>query len=90
MLYCDNDCVCTVAGAQLLKTSKSRMIWGRYHKIREQVQAGELRVVKVATGDNLADFLTKILRAPDLERQRGRVMVDVQKTFEAVGVRPKL
>ena len=66
------------------------MIWGKYHKIREQVQAGELRVVKVATGDNLADFLTKILRAPDLERQRGRVMVDVQKTFEAVGVRPKL
>ncbi len=51
---------------------------------------GELRVVKVATGDSLADFLTKILRAPDLERQRGRVMVDVQKTFEAVGVRPKL
>ena len=90
VLYCDNDSVCTVAGAQLLKTSKSRMIWGRYHKIREQVQAGELRVVKVATGDNLADFLTKILRAPDLERQRGRVMVDVQKTFEAVGVRPKL
>jgi hypothetical protein len=90
VLYCDNDSVCTVAGAQLLKTSKSRMIWGRYHKIREQIQAGELRVVKVATGDNLADFLTKILRAPDLERQRGRVMVDVQKTFEAVGVRPKL
>ena len=66
------------------------MIWGRNHKIRDQIQAGELRVVKVATGDNLADFLTKILRAPDLERQRGRVMVDVQKTFEAVGVRPKL
>jgi hypothetical protein len=66
------------------------MIWGKYHKIREQVEAGELRVVKVATGDNLADFLTKILRAPDLERQRGRVMVDEQKTFEAVGVRPKL
>ena len=73
-----------------MKTSKSRMIWGRYHKIREQIQASELRVVKVATGDNLADFLTKILRAPDLERQRGRVMADVQKTFEAVGVRPKL
>ena len=73
-----------------MKTSKLRMIWGKYHKIREQVQAGELRVVKVATGDNLADFLTKILRAPDLERQRGRVMVDVQKTVEAVGVRPKL
>jgi hypothetical protein len=48
------------------------------------------RVSCESSGDNLADFLTKILRAPDLERQRGRVMVDVQKTFEAVGVRPKL
>jgi hypothetical protein len=90
VLYCDNDSVCTVAGAQLLKTTKSRMIWGKYHKIREQVEAGELRVVKVATGDNLADFLTKVLRAPELARQRGRVMVDVQKTLEEVGVRPKL
>ena len=73
-----------------MKTTKSRMIWGRYHKIREQIEAGELRVVKVATGDNLADFLTKVLRAPELARQRGRVMVDVQKTIEEVGVRPKL
>lgn len=38
-----------------------------YHYIRERVQNGNLRVVHVPTGDQLADFLTKPLSRPRLD-----------------------
>jgi hypothetical protein len=58
-LFCDNESVCTVAMAALLKTSKSRMIWGQHHRLREEVTEGTLVVQSIPSGENLADFLTK-------------------------------
>ena len=67
-LFCDNESVCTVALAAL-STSKSRMIWGQHHRLREEVTEGTLVVQSIPSGENLADFLTKVLRAPE---QKGR------------------
>ena len=36
----------------------------------------------------LADFLTKVLRAPEQERQTRRVLVNVEEVIAQVGVMP--
>jgi hypothetical protein len=89
-LFCDNESVCTVATAVLLKTSKSRMIWGQHHRLREEVAEGTLVVQSIPSGENLADFLTKVLRAPEQERQTRRVLVNVEEVIAQVGVMPLL
>jgi hypothetical protein len=66
------------------------MIWGQHHRLREEVAEGTLVVQSIPSGENLADFLTKVLRAPEQERQTRRVLVNVEEVIAQVGVMPLL
>ena len=63
------------------------MIWGQHRRLREEVAEGTLVVQSIPSGENLADFLTKVLRAPEQERQTRQVLVNV---IAQVGVMPLL
>ena len=45
-------------------------------------------VQSIPSGENLADFLTKVLRAPEQDRQTRRVLVNVEEVIARVGVMP--
>ena len=42
----------------------------RYHYVRDQVQAGRIRVAKVHTDDNVSDILTKPIKIEAFVRHR--------------------
>nr|GEW86345.1 retrotransposon protein, putative, Ty1-copia subclass [Tanacetum cinerariifolium] len=59
-MYCDNS-------AAIIFTNEPGIMKGarhflrRYHYVREQVETGEIKLIKVHTDDNLADLFTKAL-----------------------------
>ena len=59
-MYCDNSAAITFANEPgIMKGTRHYPI--KYHYVREQVEIGEIEVLKVHTDDNLADQLTKPL-----------------------------
>nr|GEW19152.1 RNA-directed DNA polymerase, eukaryota, reverse transcriptase zinc-binding domain protein [Tanacetum cinerariifolium] len=59
-MYCDNFAAIIFANEpEIMKGA--RHFLRRYHYIREQVETGEIKLIKVYTDDNLADPFTKAL-----------------------------
>ena len=61
-VYCDNASVC-VSVRRPESTLKKKHVSIAYHRVREAVAAGTVRVAKEDTKTNLADLLTKPLNA---------------------------
>ena len=61
-MFCDNEAVyknSSFAESTLRKKHNSIC----YHRVRENVAAGVITIIKVDSGSNLSDILTKILPA---------------------------
>ncbi|GJZ06378.1 hypothetical protein Tco_0540171 [Tanacetum coccineum] len=59
-MYCDNSAAIIFAkDSGIMKGA--RHFLRRYHFVREQVESGEIKILKVHTDDNLADPFTKAL-----------------------------
>ncbi|GJZ97954.1 retrotransposon protein, putative, ty1-copia subclass [Tanacetum coccineum] len=59
-MYCDNSAAIIFAkDSGIMKGA--RHFLRRYHYVREQVESGEIKILKVHTDDNLADLFTKAL-----------------------------
>ncbi len=65
-VFCDNKSVVTnsTIPTSSLKKKHNSIV---YHRVRESVAAGTIRIAKVHTKENLADLLTKPLGATDLK-----------------------
>ncbi|GJW69581.1 retrotransposon protein, putative, ty1-copia subclass [Tanacetum coccineum] len=59
-VYCDNSAAITFANDSGIMKG-ARHFLRRYHFVREQVESGEIKILKVHTDDNLADPFTKAL-----------------------------
>ena len=59
-MYCDNSAAVTFANEPGVMKG-ARHFPRRYHYVREQVDIGEINLLKVHTDDNLADPFTKPL-----------------------------
>ncbi|GJU75598.1 retrotransposon protein, putative, ty1-copia subclass [Tanacetum coccineum] len=66
-MYCDNSAAIIFANDSGVMKG-ARHFLRRYHYVREQVESGEIKILKVHTYDNLADPFTKALPLP-----RGKV-----------------
>ena len=66
-MYCDNSAAITFSNEPgIMKGTRHFPI--RYHYVREQVEIGEIWLLKVHTDDNLADPLTKALPGGKLKQ----------------------
>ena len=65
--YIDNDSVVS-SSTQPESTLKKRHLAIAYHRVREAVAAGIIRIAYEASSTNIADMLTKILPAEKLHR----------------------
>nr|GFC31285.1 hypothetical protein [Tanacetum cinerariifolium] len=59
-IYCGNSTAIIFANEPGIMKGARRFLW-RYHYVREQVETGEIKLIKVHTDDNLADSFTKAL-----------------------------
>ncbi|GJY55993.1 copia protein [Tanacetum coccineum] len=59
-MYCDNSAAITFANEPGVMKG-ARHFLRRYHYVREQVESGEIKLIKVHTDKNLADAFTKAL-----------------------------
>ena len=59
-MYCDNSAAIIFANERGVMKG-ARHFLRRYHYVREQVESGEINLLKVHTDDNLADPFTKAL-----------------------------
>nr|GFB58452.1 retrotransposon protein, putative, Ty1-copia subclass [Tanacetum cinerariifolium] len=59
-IYCDNSAAIIFANEPGIMKG-ARNFLRRYHYVREQVETGEIKLIKVHTHDNLADPFTKAL-----------------------------
>jgi hypothetical protein len=66
-VFCDNKSVVTNATVPTSTLNKKHNSIA-YHRVREAVAAGILRIAKVHTSENLADLLTKPLAGPQLKQ----------------------
>ena len=62
-VFCDNNSVVINASIPT-STLKKKHNAIAYHRVREAVAAGLLRIAKVQSSENLADLLTKSLSGP--------------------------
>lgn len=72
VIYCDN-LGATHLSANPVFHSRMKHLALAFYFIREQVQAGNLRVVHVPTGDQLADALTKPLARTKFEMMMSKI-----------------
>jgi hypothetical protein len=72
-VFCDNKSVVTNARIPTSTLRKKHNMIA-YHRVREAVAAGVLRIVKVHTSENLADLLTKPLSAAALKNLIQRIL----------------
>ena len=72
-VFCDNKSVVTNASVPT-STLKKKHNAIAYHRVREAVAAGVLRIAKVHTSENLADLLTKPLSATGLKNLIQRIL----------------
>ena len=61
-IFCDSSSALSLAKHQVFH-ERSKHIDVRMHFVRDEVQKGEVRMVKVSTNHNAADMLTKPLPA---------------------------
>nr|GFB81096.1 hypothetical protein [Tanacetum cinerariifolium] len=59
-MYCDNSAAIIFANEPGIMKGASHFL-RRYHYVQEQVETGEIKLIKVHTDDNLADPFTKAL-----------------------------
>nr|GFA72331.1 hypothetical protein [Tanacetum cinerariifolium] len=59
-MYCDNSAAIIFTNEPGIMKGASHFL-RRYHYVREQVETGEIKLIKVHTDDNLADPFTKAL-----------------------------
>ena len=59
-MYCDNSAAIIFANEPGVMKG-ARHFLRRYHYVREQVESGEIKLIKVHTDKNLADAFTKAL-----------------------------
>jgi hypothetical protein len=71
--FCDNKSVVTNSTVPT-STLKKKHNSIAYHRVRESVAAGILRIAKVHTNDNLADILTKSLSGQLLKHHIQRIL----------------
>jgi hypothetical protein len=72
-VFCDNKSVVTNSTVPT-STLKKKHNSIAYHRVREAVAAGTLRIAKVHTSENLADLLTKPLGGPQLKTLIQRIL----------------
>jgi hypothetical protein len=72
-VYCDNDSVCTNS-TKPESTLKKKHNAIAYHRVREAVAAGTIRIAWEPTDTNIADMLTKCLVGPALAEMCARVL----------------
>jgi hypothetical protein len=65
-IFCDNDAVCNKNTTLPESTLKKKHHSIAYHRCREAVAAGTVRIAKEDTKTNLADLFTKLL--PQIRR----------------------
>ena len=72
-VFCDNNAVVlnTVNPESMLKKKHAAI---NYHRAREAIAAGVIRVAKEDTATNIADLLTKCLPGPALREHAARVL----------------
>jgi hypothetical protein len=73
-VFCDNNAVVlnTSIPESMLKNKHDAAI--NYHRAREAIAAGIIRVAKEDTATNIADLLTKCLPGPALREHVNRVL----------------
>ena len=71
VLYEDNAACIHASDPDRPMNARSKHIDTRVYRLRDLVRDGVLRLVKVATGDQMADGLTKALPAPAIALFRG-------------------
>nr|GEV90479.1 retrovirus-related Pol polyprotein from transposon TNT 1-94 [Tanacetum cinerariifolium] len=57
-MYCDYTCAITIANEPGVQKG-AKHFRQKYHFIREAIQEGDIRILKVHTENNLADWFTK-------------------------------
>ncbi|CAO1618798.1 unnamed protein product [Parajaminaea phylloscopi] len=72
VIYCDNNNA-IITSESISNHSRVRHIDIHYHKIQEWRERGIISVVRCDTRDNVADAMTKPLRAPSIETFRQSV-----------------
>jgi hypothetical protein len=72
-VYCYNDSVCTNS-TKPESTLKKKHNAIAYHRVREAVAAGTIRIAWEPTDTNIADMLTKCLVGPALAEMCVRVL----------------
>ena len=73
-VFCDNDAVCknTTSPDSTLKKKHHSIA---YHRCREAVDAGTMRIAKEDTKTNLSDLFTKILPPPRREELLDKLLI---------------
>ena len=72
-IYCDNDAVVkNVANPESTLKKNHNSI--AYHRVREEIASGTVRVAKEDGESNLADILTKLVPGPRLRKLRSRII----------------
>ena len=72
-VFCDNNAVVlnSTVPESMLKKKHAAV---NYHRVREAIAAGVIRVAKEDTATNVADMLTKLLPGPSLRAHANRVL----------------
>ena len=79
-MYCDNTAAITFANEPGVMKG-ARHFPRRYHYVREQVDIGEINLLKVHTDDNLADQFTKALAKEKLTKFANGIRLRLASSF---------
>nr|GEY11535.1 hypothetical protein [Tanacetum cinerariifolium] len=74
-MYCDNTCAITIADEPGVQKGANHFR-RKYHCIREVIQEGDIRILKVHTDNNLADPLTKPMPYTNMLSMLGALDLD--------------
>ncbi len=72
-VFCDNNAV-VINSTHTESMLKKKHAAINYHRTREAIAAGTIRVAKEGTATNLADILTKLLNGPTLTAIISRIL----------------
>jgi hypothetical protein len=79
-MYCDNSAAVTFANEPGVMKG-ARHFPRRYHYVREQVDIGEINLLKIHTDNNLADPFTKALSKENLTRHANGIGLRLASSF---------
>jgi len=72
-IYTDNDLARAIA-ERTVKVKKSESIEKSFHWIRDRVELGDFKLLRVDTDDNIADYFTKTLPPSRHRELRKRIV----------------